>query len=640
MADQCFFDCNEFLLNRVSYRERSFVMNKHSTLLLAITMIALITVGANAQIKNVLLEQHTGAWCGWCVDGTVKMDEILDLYGDQVIGVKIHNGDDMAIPAQSVIARALGLTGYPTGSIDRKDFGGSVFLSRNAWKTSCESQMQQKAKAEVDCFCTLDKDTRIVRIQVMANIVEQMNFPLKFNAYIVENDVTGIGSGYDQSNYLSNRPGFEDSPYYDQPSKITAFHHMKVVRKMVGGAWGVTGNLPESVEAGDFYTYEFESEIDERWKIDDVYFVGTLQADANDNKEIINSAIAIENGSLLNRIIDSNAPTVIALPSVSDFNNIYTLENATNEEQTYTVTLLTTDRTPADWSAEFTSGATELAASVTDPNIGQIVVPANSTAELLLTLKVGPTLGLGDAKMVLVLEGTPTIKGSRMITGITSEIEKLLLETGSDYSMQPYLINTDHNDIIALNPADYLAFADEMTNVKLIIWNKGPSDGLSPDEIDIIMNTEDVNHFICGDGIIYSLAYPNNLSYFGLEWIGWNLEARGPTYTVSVSGQEDDVITGDLGGNIEGHLIQYYVNMVRITDTQNVFPIMHFQDDGTRKHNDVMYSVTADDAIFGIRSTRNNTRTVLLGMSPYTIADGNVRRTLVNNILDWLVGKR
>ena len=615
-------------------------MKKLSTLFLAIAMIAFITVGTNAQVKNVLLEQHTGAWCGWCVDGTVKMDEILDLYGEQVIGVKIHNGDDMAIPEQSAVARALGLTGYPTGSIDRKDFGGSVFLSRNAWKTSCESQMQQKAKAEVDCFYTLDKEARIVRIQVMANITESMNFPLKFNAYIVEDDVTGEGRGYNQSNYLSGRPGFEDNPYYDEPSTIIGYHHMKVVRKMIGGAWGVAGGLPESVKAGEFYSYEFESEIDEAWKIDDVYFVGMLQTDAEDNKEIINSAIAIEDGSLLNTIINSDTPTAKALPSGSDFNNIYTLENATDEEQTYTVTLLTTDRTPADWSAEFTSGATELAASVTDPNIGQIVVPANSTAELLLTLKAGPTLGLGDAKVILELEGTPTITRSRMISGISDEIENLLLETGSYYSMRPYLNNTYRNNIVTLDISDYLAFANEMTNVKLVIWNKGPSDGLSPDEIDIIKNTENVNNFICGDGVIGSLVYPDNLSFFGLESIGWNSEAQGSNFTIWISGQEGDVITGDLGENIEGHLIQYYVNMVRITDTENVFPIMHFQDDGTRKHNDVMYSVTADDAIFGIRSTRNNTRTVLLGMSLYTIADENVRRTLVNNILDWLVGKR
>ena len=131
---------------------------------------------------------------------------------------------------------------------------------------------------------------------------------------------------------------------------------------------------------------------------------------------------------------------------------------------------------------------------------------------------------------------------------------------------------------------------------------------------------------------------PDNLSYCGLEWIGWNLEAQGPTYAVSVSGQEGDVITGNLGGNIEGHLIQYYINLVRITDTDNVLPIMHFRDNGYRAYNNFRYPVSANDAIFGIRTTRNNARTVLLGMSPYTITDENVRQTLIKNILDWLVG--
>jgi len=613
-------------------------MKKRSTLLLTIAVVVSITAGANAQIKNVLLEQHTGAWCGWCVDGTVVMDEILELYGDQVIGVKIHSGDAMEIPEQSVIARALGLGGYPTGSIDRKDFGGSVFLSRGSWKASCESQLQKKAKAEVDCFYTLDKVTRIVKIQVMGNIAEAMDFPLRFNAYIAEDNVTGVGSGYDQKNYISGRPGFEDHPYYGQPSTLYGYHHMKVVRKMLGGAWGVPGDLPETVQAGEFYSYEFEAEIDGAWKIDDVFFVGMLQADAVNNKEIINSAIAVEDGSLLNRIIDSNAPTTKAVPPVSDFNNVYTLENTTDQQQTYTVTISTADRTPADWSAEFKSGTTELTTIDVNNMIGQIVVPANSTAEFILTLKVGTSLGLGDAKVVFELDGIPTIKRSRMISGITTGIDKLLLETGSDYSMWPYIGNTDHNDIITLDTSDYMAFVDEMTNLKLVIWNKGPSDGLSADELDIIKNTEDVNHFICGDGVIGSLVNPDNLSYFGLEWNGWNLEALGPTGTVWFSGQQGDVITGNLGGNIEGHLMVYYVNMVRIIDTDNVLPIMHFQNNGYRRFNNNSIFITANDTVFGVRITRDSARTVFLGISPYIIADENVRQTLISNVLDWLVG--
>ena len=51
---------------------------------------------------------------------------------------------------------------------------------------------------------------------------------------------------------------------------------------------------------------------------------------------------------------------------------------------------------------------------------------------------------------------------------------------------------------------------------------------------------------------------------------------------------------------------------------------------------DILYLVSAADTIFGIRSTRNNTRTVLLGISPYVIAQQTIRQTLVKNALDWL----
>ena len=135
-------------------------MRRFSTLALAVAVIAAMTGGTDAQIQNVLLEQHTGAWCGWCPDGTVRMDEILGLSGGQVIGVKIHTGDAMVIPEGEMVAEALGLSGIPAGSVDRRSFGGEAFLDRGNWKAACEFQMRQKAKVEVDCFCTLDKRTR------------------------------------------------------------------------------------------------------------------------------------------------------------------------------------------------------------------------------------------------------------------------------------------------------------------------------------------------------------------------------------------------------------------------------------------------------------------------------------------------
>jgi hypothetical protein len=244
----------------------------------------------------------------------VAMDEILGLYGGQVIGVRIHNGDAMEIPEQSVIGDDLGLTGFPTGSVNRKNFGQSAFLNRGDWKTACESEMRQRAKAEVDCFYTLDPATRVVKIRVVANMAEAMSLSLRFNAFVVEDDVTGTGIGYDQHNYLSGRKGYESNPYYTQPTVLAGYHHMKVVRRMLGGAWGVTGGLPASVQAGQIYSYTFTATLNAQWNLNKLWFVGMLQANAPDNKEILNSAVAIKDGAPWNRIIDSNSIFIFCIP--------------------------------------------------------------------------------------------------------------------------------------------------------------------------------------------------------------------------------------------------------------------------------------------------------------------------------------
>ncbi len=612
-------------------------MKRLSTLSFALAVLAVTTVATQAQIQNVLLEQHTGAWCGWCPDGTVMMDEILKSYSSQVIGVKIHNGDAMAIPEEMTIDMALGLTGFPTGSVDRRSFGGTVFLDRGDWKSACQTRMQQPAKAEVDCFYTLNKTTRVVRIEVIANVAEDMVVPLRFNAFVVEDDVTGVGSTYDQKNYLSGRPGFESSPYYTQPSVLVGYHHMKVVRQMLGGAWGVAGGRLPAVgaKAGERYSYTFVATMNAKWNLDKLWFVGLLQADAPGNKEIINSAMAIQDGAPLNRIVDANVPAFASVASGAERVNAYVLENMTDKEQTYTVTLTTTSRTPADWSARFTMGASEFTGSRVARATGQVIVPPRATVPLSLTLKTGATGGIGDAKVVLDLPGTPTIKRSRTVSGISQEVQHLLLETGSEYSLRPYLSGTTCEDAVSLDPSEYLAVADQLSKVNLIIWNKGTTEGVSAAEMAAIKSPRKVNHFLCGDGIIRNLDSSKNLSYFGLQWIGWNAEG-GNTGIVWLSGQADDVITGSIESPFAGYLIYYLINMVTITDPLQVFPILHFQADGSAKTGTATNWVAAQNTIFGVRSTRNNTKTVLLGITPYVVADQGTRRTLVRNILDWL----
>ena len=44
-----------------------------------------------------LIEEYTGTWCGWCPRGFTGMEMLRETFGEDFIGVAIHNQDPMAV---------------------------------------------------------------------------------------------------------------------------------------------------------------------------------------------------------------------------------------------------------------------------------------------------------------------------------------------------------------------------------------------------------------------------------------------------------------------------------------------------------------------------------------------------------------
>ena len=105
---------------------------------------------AQQPIKRVLLEQYTGAWCGWCVDGSVVMDELIKEFPDQVIGVKVHQGDDMEIEKVFDSLKSM-VPFYPSGSVDRMVFPGeaTVGTGRDKWREYVLKQMTKGSDIDI-----------------------------------------------------------------------------------------------------------------------------------------------------------------------------------------------------------------------------------------------------------------------------------------------------------------------------------------------------------------------------------------------------------------------------------------------------------------------------------------------------------
>ncbi|MFI5202435.1 MAG: hypothetical protein ACHQNE_08605, partial [Candidatus Kapaibacterium sp.] len=71
-------------------RTRSFLV-----LSLAVAAIAPLLLSApstaQAQNRRVMLEEFTGAWCGWCPRGALAIQQIKEGYPGQIFAVSFHN---------------------------------------------------------------------------------------------------------------------------------------------------------------------------------------------------------------------------------------------------------------------------------------------------------------------------------------------------------------------------------------------------------------------------------------------------------------------------------------------------------------------------------------------------------------------
>ena len=248
---------------------------------------------AQQPIKRVLLEQYTGAWCGWCVDGSVVMDELIKEFPDQVIGVKVHQGDDMEIEKVFDSLKSM-VPFYPSGSVDRMVFPGeaTVGTGRDKWREYVLKQMTKGSDIDIKVVnVSYDKATRIMKADVEATFVKSMSGDLRLNLMVIEDDVTGTGQGYDQSNYISANASFKGHPYYDKPSVIKGYNHRSVVRAYPAGVWGIKNSIPAITSTGEKYTASFTYTVPEEFDAGNILLIGAVQKHgANANaREILNA---------------------------------------------------------------------------------------------------------------------------------------------------------------------------------------------------------------------------------------------------------------------------------------------------------------------------------------------------------------
>ena len=627
--------------------------------LCALIVINVFNASAQAPVKRVLLEQYTGAWCGWCVDGSVVVEELLELYPDQMIGVKIHQGDGMEVKntvgtKTTSIMDTLGsfIAGYPNGTIDRVMFKGQakVGVDRGSWKSFVEQQMAKPADVDVQIKnVSFDKATRKVTADLEATFVKSASGDIRVNLMVIEDNVTGSGAAYDQANYLSNRPGYEGNPYFNKPAKITGYEHKSVVRSFLGGVWGMKGIIPAIAATATPYKTTFTYTLPEGYNENNITLVGVVQkyGTASTAKEVLN---ANEVG-----LVKSIAKTETVLPNPylsiaknNEGNSAITVKNLSSASANVRLEIDTENSTiPEGWTASL------------EPS--EVKLDAGGNASASVKIKTNDKQGYAKVIVKAITEGDNVF--ARTSKGIV-------------YNVTPgmkYVIYGKHQRL-SLNYGQYLAyrgqeFIDKTINLPI---DAELAKAYPPSQYDLALVAVDFGSrgALGGNaGFISSLKSMLDAGgkvmiasglelYFGLQassaqttkdffqkTIGVSLKnTTAPTQRFTSDAQTGTItavdpfgfagVTGDyisdgidteLNKDVEPDIMPfaYYTDAMKLSAGSTAIPIFSFDGDLTN--------------IGGVRWENGNARLVLYTFDMDGMQNPKIRETIMSRTINWLL---
>lgn len=303
----------------------SDLLNTNDTLTKTINTLSTIPT------KKVVVEEATGAWCGYCPDGAIRLMDILATYPFEAIGLAIHNGDGMDFANGNTVNTAY-ISGFPSGLVDRYKFpdASTVEQDRGAWMSRVGERLSQIVPVSVSLINSYNPTTRALSITVTADFVGNSQGDIRLNCFIVEDSVSGTGADYNQVNYYDGEAGH---PMYGLGDPIVGYKHRHVLRAMLGTSWGSASSIPSSVTAGQSFSKTYTTTLTSTWNANRIKLVAIVQKyNSNSSKrEILNaSEHDLTNVTGISQISNNIIWSVYPNPFYNITNVSYFLENETD----------------------------------------------------------------------------------------------------------------------------------------------------------------------------------------------------------------------------------------------------------------------------------------------------------------------
>ena len=277
-------------------------------LLLATTLKAQNLVSTDPYKRNVIIEEYTGVYCGYCPDGHRIANELAAKYQDRLFVLNIHTGgyaNDASIDFRTEDGNIIGakVNSFPTGNVNRL---ANKAVGRDTWSLYVEQQVEQMAECNVAGQVVIDKDARkatvTVEVYYTANSVSETNY---LNVVMLQDNIIA----YQNGSYLN-------------PDQVVGsqYRHMHAFRDAITPTWG-EDIAPTT--AGTFITKTYEYDIPAKIgsfdvDIDDIEFVAFVTETKNEDE----STTPVLNANKLHYIsaVDENIhPTMLSVGASSAF---------------------------------------------------------------------------------------------------------------------------------------------------------------------------------------------------------------------------------------------------------------------------------------------------------------------------------
>ncbi len=207
--------------------------------------------------KKVLIEEFTGAWCGYCPDGAHRLENIINLNDGNVIGVSLHNGDQMAVGHTDYLGSTYQNTGFPSGMVDRISINDVVSINRGWWEGVAMDQLTKVANCGLAIKSEVSGSKANIEVRVGFNASLAGSY--KLSVYLIEDKVIGEGYGYDQSNFYDTD---SNSPFYQLGNPIVGYEHNHTLREILSDQAGDPIDSSYLTSNGEFintYTTDISS---------------------------------------------------------------------------------------------------------------------------------------------------------------------------------------------------------------------------------------------------------------------------------------------------------------------------------------------------------------------------------------------